>query len=253
MNFTVSNKEYLKKVLGHILAKYREKSIVNISFEEVKKTKTKKQLGFIFGGIIKALISYFNSLGYDYDTNIIKYWLYYSCGVYDEKQAPDGSIIYMPVTLSQMDIKQASDFINRVIYFIDTTPILKGDKDNRGFCLTPDLRYCWARGVSGFEINEALEEKKPQLDESYLRYQRGKNCIYCGGLGNEVHHIKRGSGLGRKNPDWFTIPLCGRCHKLLHDEIGEAEFLRGLSGVLNGLDIKEFCALCYKRFKLHLE
>lgn len=251
MNFTVSNKEYLKKVLGHILSQYRENTTVNVSYEVLKKPKTRKQLGFIFGGIVKGLVSYFHSIGYDYGVDIVKYWLYYSCGVYDEEILPDGMRISAPVTLSGMSAAQAGRFINNVIDFIDSTPLLKGGEGVRGFCLTPDLRYCWTRGVEDKDIQEALCAPKAQRDEGYLRYQRGLNCIYCGAAGGQAHHIKRGSGLSRKNPDWYSIPVCAKCHSLLHDTLGEAEFLRGFKGVLGGLDIEEFCALCYLRFKIY--
>ena len=63
MDFTCSNKEYLKNICGDLLRRYKQGSIYRISYEEIKQEKTLKQLGFIFGGLIKALIRFFENLG----------------------------------------------------------------------------------------------------------------------------------------------------------------------------------------------
>ena len=55
MNFTCSNEQYLKNVLKTCLNAYEKDSIVNVSYEVLKQQKTLKQLGFIFGGLIKAI------------------------------------------------------------------------------------------------------------------------------------------------------------------------------------------------------
>ena len=76
MDFTCSNKEYLKNICGDLLRRYKEGAIYKISYEEIKQEKTLKQLGFIFGGLIKALIRFFENLGYSYEPYMIKDWLY---------------------------------------------------------------------------------------------------------------------------------------------------------------------------------
>lgn len=40
----------------------------------------------------------------------------------------------------------------------------------------------------------------------------GLGCIICG-MPSEIHHVRLGSGLGRKTPDTLAIPLCARHHR----------------------------------------
>ena len=239
----------MKKVLGHILGQYKAGTVLNISYEPVQKPKSREQLGFIFGGLIKALLIYFNSLGFeDYTPDIIKTWLYYETGVFDKKILPSGERREIIKTLSGMNSKEASDFINKALNFIEHSPILNGTNGVRPFVLTPELRYCWTRNVDeDFKVSVYGEEFK-ERDEAYLRHQRSLTCIYCGGRGGEAHHIKDGSGLGRKNPDWFTIPVCNNCHvPIMHGK----DFMEGLKAVLNGLDIETFCRCCYYKWLYH--
>ena len=65
MNFSCSNEQYLRNALKTCLNSYEKGSTVNISYEVIKQTKTLKQLGFIFGGLIKALNKYFDNIGYN--------------------------------------------------------------------------------------------------------------------------------------------------------------------------------------------
>ncbi len=212
--------------------------VLNISYEPVKKPKSKEQLGFIFGGIIKALLLYFNSLGFnDYTPEIIKTWLYYETGVFNKKILPNGEYREIIKTLSGMNKNEASEFISKTLSFIEHSPVLSGANGHKAFILTPELRYSWTRNIDeDFKILVYSENFK-ERDEAYLRYQRGLTCIYCGGKGGEAHHIKDGSGLGRKNPDWFTIPVCNSCHiPIMHGK----NFKEGLKTVLNELDMKSF-------------
>lgn len=43
-------------------------------------------------------------------------------------------------------------------------------------------------------------------------------CVACQTMPCEAHHIRQGgiSGGSQKASDWFTIPLCPRCHRELH-------------------------------------
>ena len=61
MQFTVSNKYYLKNILNDAYRNYKDGTILHIEYEEVKQEKTLKQLGFIFGGLIKCLIRFFSN------------------------------------------------------------------------------------------------------------------------------------------------------------------------------------------------
>lgn len=37
-------------------------------------------------------------------------------------------------------------------------------------------------------------------------------CALCGAHGVHVHHIREGVGMGQRQSDFLTIPLCPSCH-----------------------------------------
>lgn len=60
---------------------------------------------------------------------------------------------------------------------------------------------------------------------NHLAFIRGLPCLVCqNNIETEACHIrmadprigKPNSGLGKKPPDWFTIPLCSRHHRDQH-------------------------------------
>lgn len=72
-------------------------------------------------------------------------------------------------------------------------------------------------------------------DEKHLQFIRGLPCIRClNNIETEAAHLRRAdariakpiTGVGIKPDDRFTLPLCGREHKLQH-EIGETAFWDG--------------------------
>lgn len=240
MNFTITNKAYAKNIFLKLLLMTGDNSIYRLSFDKIKSTKTKKQLGFIFGGIIKSIVLYFDSLGCNFTAEQIKEWLYDEIGISEMIMLPNGSQKEIRKTLSMMTKRETNDFIFKMFEFIDTSEALKD------FVLTPDLRYCWTNHVDEALYEAAKLTKYPEHSEQYLRHQRKLTCIYCGRRGSEVHHIKRGSGLGRKNPDWFTIPMCHQCHiGYLHSQEGEGKVLSEIKNTIGGLDIEVFCRLAY--------
>lgn len=240
MNFTISNKRYAQNVLKTLYNRMQEGKTYRLMFEEVKNLKTKKQLGFIFGGVIKALCAFFSRLGYDFTPEQVKEWIYSEVGITELLILPNGAKKNVIKTLSGMSKKEASDFIYRLINFIDTSEALDT------FVLPPDLRYCWTHNIDAQLLEDVqLYQGYPLLNEYYLNHIRKLTCIRCGRKGGQAHHIKRGSGLGRKNPDWFTIPICPECHTYLHSSVGEPNFLEEIKDVIGGLDIALFCKMSY--------
>tara|TARA_Y100000310_G_C20430049_1_gene691028 strand:+ start:423 stop:716 length:294 start_codon:yes stop_codon:yes gene_type:complete len=70
-----------------------------------------------------------------------------------------------------------------------------------------------------------------------LRFIASLSCCACGGRGGVVpHHLlrvgDRPKGMGRKNEDRWTIPMCFRCHAVLHARGDEAAYLdeHGIAG-----------------------
>lgn len=240
MNFTITNQAFAKSVLNTIFKNIQDGKAYRLTFEEVKQMKTQKQLGFIFGGVIKSLQMFFSRLGYDFTPEQIKEWLYEEIGTSETLYLPNGSQRTVKKTLSGMNKREASDFIFRLIQFVDTSEALQD------FILPPDLRYCWTHQIDGKLIEEIQQFNFPEKSESYLKHQRKLTCIRCGRKGGEVHHIKRGSGLGKKNPDWFSIPICPECHvPYLHSKVGEPYFLKEIQNTIGGLDIELFCQVAF--------
>ena len=112
MNFSCSNEQYLRNVLKTCLNSYEKGSVVNISYDVIKQTKTLKQLGFIFGGLIKAISKYFDNIGYKYPIYVLKEWIYQECGVYETETLPNGQTFQSNKTLSDMTKQEAAEFID---------------------------------------------------------------------------------------------------------------------------------------------
>lgn len=61
-------------------------------------------------------------------------------------------------------------------------------------------------------------KRRRWVNEQYTRWVKSQQCAGCGQPADDPHHIT-GYGLGgmaTKPHDWFTIPLCRRCHDELH-------------------------------------
>lgn len=235
--YVISNPDELENFF--ILTRHEAKYPMNIDVSNPKRMKTLKQLKYIFGGIIKALNAYFKELqGKEYEPDILKSWLYFKVGVNEIINLPDGNTAFERITLSKMDIDQATEFINKVLLFID----------NETTCILPPvLRYTWLLHVKDNELQELMNYKYPDKSPEYLSYIRSLSCIHCGVYGTEPHHIKQSghSGTATKSGDWFTIPLCRICHDKAHTQ-GQDTILKGL--MLYGYHIAIFCKLAYKRW-----
>ena len=237
MNFSCSNEQYLKNVLKTCLNDYEYGSTVNISYEVVKQSKTLKQLGFIFGGLIKAIRRYFKNAGYDYPIYVIKEWLYQECGVYQTETLPNGSTFQSNKTLSEMTKSEASDFIEKVIIFIDSSEIFDG------FILPPELRYCWTQNIDDEKLHKIKDFQFPNFDSYYLLHQSKLTCIRCGARGGMVYHLQR-----PMKRDYNSVPLCAKCHDyaLTH---GESYLIKDIKSVTNGMSIEDFCLYAYYLYR----
>lgn len=233
MNYTCSSFEYLSNALDDIKRNYKQDSIVNISSEIIKQPKTLKQLGFIFGGLVKALSAYFMELGYFYPTRKIIDWLYCQCKVFSVEKMPDNSEFITGKTLSDMNKEEASKFIQDVIFFIDNSPILKD------FILLPELRYCWTHNVDAEQIEHVKSIKINNFDKYYLLHQSKLTCIRCGAQGGMVYHLKR-----PYKKDYLTLPFCAKCYSDV-DSRGESYLIRDIKAVLNGLTLEDFCLMVF--------
>jgi hypothetical protein len=79
----------------------------------------------------------------------------------------------------------------------------------------------------------SLRQRLPrEKNEQHLEFIRSLQCVRCGDdTATEAAHIrtgaleygKRPTGMSEKPSDKFTVPLCGKCHRLQHS-LDEMEF-----------------------------
>lgn len=50
----------------------------------------------------------------------------------------------------------------------------------------------------------------------YLEWVRKQPCWGCGKYGVEAHHVRLGTGMGKKPYDLHVIPVCRACHQACH-------------------------------------
>lgn len=237
MNFTCSNEQYLRNILNDCLRSYQYGSTINISYDVVKQTKTLKQLGFIFGGLIKAIARFFHNAGYDFPPYVIKEWLYSECGVYETQTLPNGQVFESNKTLSEMNKKDASEFIEKVICFIDYSDIFDG------FILPPELRYCWTQNIDAEKLNRIKTIQFPNFDKFYLIHQSKLTCVRCGTRGGMVYHLNR-----PQKRDFLTLPLCAKCYDRAITS-GESFLIKDIKNVTNGMNIDDFCLYAYYLYR----
>ena len=85
-------------------------------------------------------------------------------------------------------------------------------------------------------------------DKKYLASAINRRCCICGNPICCMHHIRinTNSGMGIKADDGLTIPLCGICHDLAHDN--EPAFYRKYSRIW-GDDVIKYAKELYKKYK----
>ena len=120
--------------------------------------------------------------------------------------------------------------------------------------LTPDVRHCWVHNVNLDDIRNIQRQKFPRIDREYLEYRRKQCCIVCGRFGCEAHHIRETdeAGVARKADDWQTISLCPEHHRMYHIR-GQKWLYEQIEWILKYMDLEDFCACCYNRWKSGLK
>ncbi|HEJ8096336.1 TPA: DUF968 domain-containing protein, partial [Serratia marcescens] len=75
-----------------------------------------------------------------------------------------------------------------------------------------------------------LRPKKTRAEDSkYTRWVKTRPCCGCGARSDDPHHIigHGQGGMGTKAHDFFTIPLCRKCHDALHEDMAAWEAEHG--------------------------
>ena len=244
MNYIINNEVELHKSIEELLNLNDFPIILDVC--KAQKIKTKKQLGFIFGGIVQDLLNHFNSEGQTmgegyterkWNSDDVKIYLYHNLIGTQYREMPDGEIAAYQKTISQMSREELSDFITKTISFID----------NETDCiLRPMLRYCWVLNITQNHWELLNNHSLKNEDRVYLKYLSGNPCIICGVKeGVSPHHIKDidYSGTAQKSPDWYTVPVCHKHHGEIHSNPETASRI-----FTNGLSLETFCKLCYIKY-----
>ena len=70
---------------------------------------------------------------------------------------------------------------------------------------------------------------QPYRNEKHLNWIRSKPCCHCWKPPNShAHHligIFKNGIMGGKQDDSLTIPLCGECHALVHQDVSQIDQL----------------------------
>jgi len=65
-----------------------------------------------------------------------------------------------------------------------------------------------------------LKPKKVK-DLKYRVWIRGKRCMICGAYDTTGHHLPNPEHGKRRNRDDLQVPLCFKCHRIMHDKPDE--------------------------------
>lgn len=245
------NKKQLEIAVKDIFQKFEEHQELKISYDKPFKDKTREQLGFFFGALVKSIKLFFKEQGVTYSSENIKENFYQAVSIMDESflkhvRKFNGTEYTVPKRLSEMSIDEATLFIDRCIYLCD---------NSKCFCdlvLHPSIRYTWVKKIKQDDLYNMRDTTLPREDREYLEHNRKQSCIWCGRSNNsEVHHLKEVglTGISFKSDDWLTIPLCHDCHiNQLHQK-GKDEFLKDMSWITKHIDLVDFCKIKYMKWR----
>lgn len=237
-------------VLSDIYNKYKENGSLSVDYSKPFKDKTLKQLGYIFGGLIDSVIEYYEDIGEKWDINDVKENFYSATAYLEESLRKkvkrfNGEEFVVPKRLSEMNLEEASLFIDRCIYLIDHA------KNFSDMVLRPELRYTWIRNISPNDLFNLNSQKLPRYDKDFLEHTRKQACIWCGKTtGSEAHHLKEENltGVAYKADDWLCVPLCPDCHRRYHT-VGKEAFMRDIEWITKYISLVDFCRIRYLKWK----
>lgn len=252
MQTVVYNDKQLEVVIGDMFNRFNEYKSLAISYDKPYKDKTLKQLGYFFGGLAKSIKEYYHDLGEEWEIEDIKENFYQACSKLDPcliKQVRrfNGDVYEVPKRLSEMDIEEASAFIDRCIYLIDNARCFQG------LILHPSLRYTWIRHIKQEDLLEASRIHLPRNCPEYLEHTRKQACLCCGKNNvSQVHHLKLAgqTGTSFKADDWLTIPLCSQCHLGELHQKGQEEFYKNLEWITKYISLLDFCRIRFLKWKM---
>lgn len=252
MHTIVYNERQLETVVTDMYSQLYKNKALNIYYEKKHNDKSKNQLGFIYAGLIDSVIDYYYELGERWNEDAVKENFYNGVSYLDERLKKtirrfNGEVYEVPKRLSEMDMEEASIFIDKCLFLIDNA------KCFQGLVLRPELRYTWIRHIKKEDVDQLRFAKPPRNDKEYLEHIRKQHCIWCGKKnGIEAHHLKIAgeSGTAYKADDWLALPLCTSCHREYHQK-GQEAFNQALSWITKYISLVDFCRLNYLKWRNH--
>lgn len=244
MRITCYNEAMLDNACKEMYELLNQKKAINVSFEESHKPKSKKQLGFFFSAICNAVVEFYHKNGLDeWNESAVKELFYTAVSPRVKMVRFNGSVYDYAMRISEMDMKQMSEFIDNVLTLIEKAPCF------RDLVLTPDVRHCWVHNITKDDLHNLAMKGERKCPE-YLEYRRKQCCIVCGRFGCEAHHIRETeeAGVARKADDWETISLCQEHHRMYHTK-GQKWLNEQIGWILKYMTLEEFCAICFGRWK----
>ena len=252
-NITIYNDNMLEVAVQDMCRAFNEYGELALTYGKPYKDKSLNQLGYVFGGLISAIIEFYKRRGEVWEVDAVKENLYSGASYLDERLRKtitrfNGELYTVPKRLSEMDRETASLFIDRVLYLIDNARCFEG------LYLHPSLRYTWVRHITAEDLQQLRFVEFPQKDKDYIAFEHKEPCLWCGrNDGIQVHHLKEAgySGEGIKAPDWLTIPLCAGCHAKYH-LAGKEDFNSAMNWIIKHLSVVDFCKIRYNKWLNHL-
>lgn len=250
MQVIAYNSKQLDVVMRDMLAKFDQYKSLAVSYDRPYREKTLRQLGYIFGGLVKSIALFYKSKQIIMSKEDIKYNLYKACAEFDERLVRNihhftGEVYQVPKQISEMDLEEASIFIDGCLRVIDNSKYFEG------LVLHPSLRYTWIRHITKDELLRANAFKFPRSCPEYLAHTRTQACLCCGRMNqSEPHHLKVAgyTGTSYKADDWLTIPLCHDCHIADLHQHGQEAFMVNFEWVTKYVDLINFCRIRYLRW-----
>lgn len=247
MKFTCFNELQLDLFFKNAYEEFKKKGALNLELEDYHKPTTLRQLGFFFGAICNAVKDHYHKMGDDsWTTEAVKDLFYQVLSPKIKMTKLNGDVYEHPLHLSEMNREQMAKFIDDSLLMIERADCFKG------LILHPSVRFCWVHNITEEDMRNVDRRVFPRKCKEYLEYVRGQCCLCCGKFGCEAHHIRESenSGTGLKANDWETISLCPDCHRMYHMK-GQDWFREQMKWVLKYMDLEDFCAICFNRWKNH--
>lgn len=246
------NQQQLDILTADLYNKFAEYGSIAVDYDKPYKAKSRQQLGFFFGCIVSAIKEYYKQLGDDMDELNIRENLYNACSLLEPSlkrkiRRFNGTEVEVPLRLSEMDIEQASKFIDGCIRLIDNAKCFSG------LVLHPSVRNLWVRHIKAEDLRQSnfLEHKFPKRDVEYLFYLRKQSCLVCGVQNmSHAHHVRIDNcgGTAIKPPDYMCISLCYNCHRMVHTK-GNEWLFNNLNYILKYIDLRSFLIFQYNRWR----